>query len=173
MNFLSNPVAARALWAAPALMAVIAVALLVSGLDQRATAIEGTDVQAEVVDIEVRERSEITRGAVTLRYTPPEAAAPVERTVELPLAFLKEIEQDLSDNPDLVLPIRVREGSDQISLGAFERVQWVMTLAFSGMALMGAIGLVLLVGAWNRYLAREGDPALRHLDGAAAEASGA
>ena len=171
MTFLSNPTAARALWAAPALMAVIAVALLVSGLDQRRTATEGAEIQAQVVDVEVRERSEITRGAVTLRYTPPEASAPVTRTVELPLAFMKEIEQDFEADPALTLPIRVREGSDQISLGAFERVQWVMTLAFAGMALMGAIGLVLLVGAWNRYLAREGDPAFRMTD-AQREASG-
>ena len=161
MNFLSNPIAARLLWALPLLMAVISVGLLRAGLEQRETAESGQTVVAEVVDLEVRERSEITRGAVTLRYTPPGEAEPVVRPVELPLAFLKDIEAEYKADSALTVPIQVREGRDQVVLGAYPRAQWVLTFSFAGMALIGALGLTWLVAGWNRFLARDGDPALR------------
>jgi hypothetical protein len=49
----------------------------------------------------------------------------------------------------------------QVVLASHARAQWVMTFAFAAMALVAAGGLAWLVGAWNRYLAREGDPAHR------------
>ena len=161
MNFFSSPLLARLLWAMPLLLLVIAAVLVQRGMEQRETAEYGTGVSARVLDVEVRERSEITHGMVKLRYTPPEAAAPVERYIELPLAFMKEIEGDFAEDSLLTLPIRVRAGSDQIILDAFSRVQWVMTFAFAAMAAVGAIGLGVMVRAWNRLLRTEGDPADR------------
>ena len=164
MNFLSNPIVARLMWVLPLLMLVIAAVLTARGFEQRETAEFGVGVDAEVLDVEVRERSEITHGMVKLRYTPPEAAAPVERYIELPLAFMKEIEANYDADTSLVLPIRVQPGSDQIILDAFSRVQWVMTFAFAAMAAIGAIGIAWLVGGWNRFLSREGDPAGRTVE---------
>ncbi len=46
-------------------------------------------------------------------------------------------------------------------LGAHRRGTWLLTFSLAGMALIGAVGSALLVGGWNRFLAREGDPALR------------
>ena len=77
MNFLSNPVVARLLWALPLLLVVIAVATTRAGLQQRAVAEAGTTVEAEVTGLNLRERSEITTGQVALRYTPPGLPAPV------------------------------------------------------------------------------------------------
>ena len=164
MNFLSNPLVARLLWALPLLLAVIAVATTRAGVEQRAVAEAGTLVDAEVTGLELRERSEITHGQVGLRYTPPGADAPVERAVELPIILLKEIEADLLAKPEgetLVLPIVASADTDQIVLGAHRRGTWLLTFSLAGMAVIGAVVAALLVGGWNRFLAREGDPALR------------
>jgi hypothetical protein len=148
----SYPVA-RLMWAAPLLLYAITAGLLWAGVQQRA-AERGADVPAEVVSLNVRERAEITRGSVRLRYTPPEAAAPVERDVELPMSFLKELEGREGET----IPIRVAAGSGQIVLGEHPRATWVLTFAFAAMALIGALGLTWMVAAWNRYLGRHGDP---------------
>ena len=114
--------------------------------------------------LELRERSEITTGQVALRYTPPGRPAPVEREVELPIILLKEIEADLAAVPEgqtLVLPIVVSEATDQIVIASHRRGTWLLTLSLAGMAAIGALVSGVLVGGWNRFLAREGDPALR------------
>lgn len=164
MNFLSNPVVARLLWALPLLLVVIAVATARAGLEQRGVAERGQTVEAEVTGFELRERSEITSGRVTLRYTPPDLGAAVERDVELPIILLKEIEADLAATPEgetLTIPIVVGEGTDQIVIGAHRRGTWLLTLSLAGMAAFGAVVAGALVFGWNRFLAREGDPALR------------
>ena len=164
MTFLSHPVAARLLWALPLLLLVIAGATTWAGVQQRAVDAEGQVVEAEVTGLTLRERSEITTGQVGLRYTPPGAAAPVERRVELPIILLKEIEADLEAAPEgqaLTLPLVVSDRTDQVVLATHRRGQWVLTFSLAGMALVGAVVSGLLVGGWNRFLAREGDPALR------------
>jgi len=147
---------ARMLWALPLLMFAISGALLLAGLEQREVATAGETVQAEVLEVYTRERSEITRGHVHLRYTPPGASGPVERTVEMPLTFLKAIE---ARGEGAVVPLRVHPEHDQVVLADYVRGQWVLTLSTAAMALFGALGLVWMVGAWNRYLDRHGDPA--------------
>ena len=164
MNFFSNPIFARALWALPLLMVVIAVATTRAGLEQRAVSQAGQMVEAEVTGLNLRERSEITTGQVGLRYTPPGAGAPVERDVELPIILLKEIEADqllVPEGETMTLPILVSAESDQIVVGAHPRGTWLLTFSLAGMAAIGAVVSALLVGGWNRFLAREGDPALR------------
>jgi len=157
MNFLSNLVVARLLWAAPLLLFVIAAVLARDGVQQRRAAEEGAQVQAEVVSLDLRERSEISQGTVRLRYTPPEAET-VERDIELPMSFLKELEGREGER----IPIFLAAGSDQIVLGEHPRAHWILTFSFAGMALIGALGLAWMVAAWNRYLRLHGDPAERH-----------
>ena len=164
MNFLSNPLVARLLWALPLLLVVICVATTRAGLEQRAVAATGTTVAAEVVDVMLRERSEITHGTVRLRYTPPGQPAPVVRSVEMPLILLKEIEADLdalADGERLTIPVVASSATDQIVLGAHRRGTWLLTFSLAGMAAIGAVVSGLLVAGWNRLLARDGDPATR------------
>ena len=164
MDFLSNPHAARALWLAPLLLLVISVSLVPAGIAQRQAAEDGETVQAEVLAVNLRERSEITRGEVALRYTPPGASSDVERSVEMPLVLLKDLQVDIEGLPEgetLTIPIRASASSDQIVLGAHSRAQWILTFSFAAMALIGAIGLAILVRGWNRLLRTEGDPAHR------------
>lgn len=157
MNFLSNPLVARALWLGPLLLAVICVSLVRAGVEQRAVSERGERVGARLVSLNVRERSEITHGTARLRYTPPGATAPVERSVELPLSFLKELEGREGET----LMLRALPDGGPVVLDAHPRGQWVLTFAFAAMALVGAVGLSFLVAGWNRLLAREGDPATR------------
>lgn len=163
MDFFGSRLFARLLWFAPILMLVISVALVRAGVEQREVATVGTAVEADVTGLTLRERSEITRGEVQLRYLLPGASDSTTSTSEMPMVLLKEIEADLAEAGEagLRIPIRVQEGSDQIILGRHARGQWVLTFAFAGMALIGAIGLVFLVGGWNRLLARDGDPGTR------------
>ena len=153
MALRSYPVA-RLLWAAPLLLYAIAIGLVWAGLEQRQAAEEGVEVPAEVMSLNVRERAEITRGSVRLRYTPPEASAPVEREVELPLVFLKGLEGREGET----IPIRLGAGTDQLVLGEHPRATWMLTFSFAAMALFGALGLTWMVGAWNRHLRLHGDP---------------
>jgi len=155
MNFLSNPVVARLLWLMPLLLVVISVALGRAGLEQRQITASGQSVVAEIVEIETRQRSEISRGHVRLRYELP-GEAMVDRTVELPMTFLKELEVAPQQQ---TVAIRVLPDRDQIVIERHMRGQWIMTLSFAGMSLFGALGLAWMVASWNRYLRRHGDPA--------------
>ena len=155
MNFLSNSLVARLLWALPALLFVIAGYLLWAGFEQREAANVGAYVEAEVLGVETHERSEIARGAVTLRYVPPGESTPVERAVEMPMTILKNIEARGLDR----VTVRAVPGHEQIVLEPYKRGQWILTLSFAAMALIGGIGLSVMVRGWNRYLAEHGDPA--------------
>ena len=164
MNFLSNPIVARLMWALPLLLVVIAVATTRAGLEQRAVYEDGTAVTADVLGLDLRERSEITHGAVHLRYTMPGATAPTTRTAEMPLVLIKEIEADLDalrPGQTLQVPLLVSPATDQVVLGTHPRGQWLLTFSLAGMALIGAVVSGLLVRGWNRLLARDGDPAAR------------
>ena len=155
MNFLSNLLVARALWALPVLLLAIAAYLLWAGLEQRGAALDGVPVQADVLGIDTSERSEIARGDVQLRFVPPGETVAVERTVEMPLTFLKSIEaRNLKQ-----ITVLARPGHGQIVLEPYKRPQWILSLSFAAMALMGAIGLAVMVRGWNRFLTAHGDPA--------------
>ena len=155
MNFLSHPLVARLLWVFPLLLLAISAYLFWAGSEQHAAATEGVAVQAEVLDIVTRERAEITMGAVRLRYTPPGATAAVERDIELPLTLLKSIEaRELEE-----VTVRIVPGRDQLVLEPYKRGQWILTFSFAAMALIGALGLGVMVRGWNRFLRTHGDPA--------------
>ncbi len=154
MNFLSHPVVAKLLWAMPLLCFAIGGFLFQAGFDIKRTLEAGTPTEAEVLEIHTLERSEYTDGYIRLRYTPPGATAPVEERVVLPLTFLKYLEGAER------IPVRVAAGSDvEVVLEDVARPQWRLALIQSAFALVMGLGLTVLVGGWNRYLARHGDPA--------------
>ena len=164
MNFLSNPIVARLLWALPLLLLVIAATTTRAGLQQRAVYEQGETVTADVLGLDLRERSEITHSAVRLRYTMPGASAPTLRTAEMPIVLIKEIEAGLNATPEgqtYRVPLLVSTETDQVVLGTHPRGQWLLTFSLAGMALIGAVVSGLLVRGWNRLLARDGDPATR------------
>ncbi len=164
MTFLSIRLIARLMWALPVLLLVIAAATAYAGFEQRAVYERGETVTADVLGLNLRERSEVTHGAVRLRYTMPGDAQPTYRTAEMPLVLIKEIEAGLNATPagqTYQVPLLVSPNTDQVVLGEHPRGQWLLTFSFAGMALIGAVVSGLLVNGWNRLLAREGDPATR------------
>lgn len=160
MNFLSNPIVARLLWALPLLMFVICIALVRAGMGQKSAAETGEVITARIDSVDIRERAEITHGAVYLTYTPPDQVESITRPVEMQLVFVKDLEGREGES----IEIRVDEQTGQIVRNDHSRAQWVLTLSFAGMALIGGLGLVWLVGGWNRFLKREGDPADRSVE---------
>lgn len=155
MNFLSNRIVALFLWVLPVLLVVIGVALTRAGFEQREVFETGDVVTAEIIEILTQERSEISRGHVRLRYTIEGSLTPEDRTVELPMTFLKDLELSGTSEVDVkLLPDR-----GQVVIAQHGRGQWIMTLSFAAMAFFGALGLGWMVAGWNRYLRRHGDPA--------------
>ncbi len=157
MNFLSNPIVARLLWALPLLMFVISGTLLRAGLGQKNAADYGEVIEAHIDSLDVRERSEITHAAVYLTYTLPDGTHVESRKVEMQLVFIKQLEGREGET----IQIRVDVESGQIVQNEHRRAQWVLTFSFAAMALIGALGLSWMVGGWNRFLKREGDPGER------------
>lgn len=160
MNFLSNPLVARMLWLLPLLMFVISGALLQAGLGQKNAAEFGEVIDARIDSLDVRERAEVTHAAVHLTYTTPNGTMVERRPVEMQLVFIKQLEGREGET----IQIRVDEESGQIVREEHRRAQWILTMSFATMALMGGLGLVWMVGAWNRFLKREGDPAVQKMD---------
>lgn len=160
MNFLSNPIVARLLWALPLLMFVISGAVLRAGLGQKNAADYGEVIEAHIDSLDVRERSEITHAAVYLTYTLPDGTHVESRKVEMQLVFIKQLEGREGET----IQIRVDVESGQIVQNEHRRAQWVLTFSFAAMALIGALGLSWMVAGWNRFLKREGDPGERVME---------
>ena len=160
MNFLSNPIVARLLWALPLLMFVISGAVLRAGLGQKNAADYGEVIEAHIDSLDVRERSEITHAAVYLTYTLPDGTHVESRKVEMQLVFIKQLEGREGET----IQIRVDVKSGQIVQNEHRRAQWVLTFSFAAMALIGALGLSWMVAGWNRFLKREGDPGERVME---------
>ncbi|MGA7305027.1 MAG: DUF3592 domain-containing protein [Rhodothermales bacterium] len=146
---------ARLMWALPALLCVISVALFRAGLAERQTLDAGTTMTAQVVHVEFRNRADVTYGDIDLRIRMSDTEV-LERRLPLPLSLLTP----LRDRKEVT--VRVLPGtSKDVVIEEIARAQWRMALIQSAMSALGAILLIIAVAAWNRYLNREGDPAER------------
>ena len=150
-------IVARLLWLLPVLLAVISAALLKAGFDERRTLKSGTLVTAQVIDVEIRNRADVTYGHIDLRIPLSEAEV-IERRLPLPLSLLTPLEGRQE------VEVRVLPGSGrEVVIEFIARAQWRMAFIHAAMSALGAILLGIGVFAWNRYLRREGDPARRVL----------
>lgn len=144
---------ARLMWLGPALLVAISIALLRAGFDERTTLESGTLVTAEVVDVNIRNRADVTYGHIDLRVPTPEGEV-IERRLPLPLSLLIPLE----DEKELAVWYQPASSTDVV-IDFIARAQWKMALIHAGMSALGAILLAIGVFAWNRFLGREGDPA--------------
>lgn len=146
-------VVARAMWALPLLLIAISVGLVFAALDIRSTLQEGEAVQARVIEYEAETRAEITYGHVEVEATLADGRT-LREDIPLPISLLYLVEgQD-------EIAVRVSPGSDKpIVIEPIARAQWRLSLINAAMSLFGAVLLIIGVGAWNRYLKRQGDPA--------------
>lgn len=146
---------ARALWVLPLLLLAIGVSLVRSALEIRHTLVAGEAAIARVTAFEAESRAEITYGHVELAARLRDGTTLTE-DVPLPLSLLYFIE-----GQDSVQVRILPSGSKRVVIEQVARAQWHMALIHAGMSLFGALLLAWGVGAWNRYLKRNGDPARR------------
>lgn len=143
------------MWLLPALLVLLTISQVKAALDLQRTLAEGTPAVAEVVDRYQTDRVDVTYAQIQLRITMPEGEV-VERTLPLPISLLPLVEG--KDTVD----VRVMEGAAQeVVIADIARPQWRMAAINAGVSLLGLVMLTIGVFAWNRYLARKGDPADR------------
>ena len=148
---------AKALWLVPILMFVYSFYLLRAGLDQKSTADGGFQTTAEVTNVDVGQRSEITYGEMDLEFVDSEGNQ-VAETLPLPLSLLFMVRDEktveITYDP---------ESSKPVVINRISRALWRMSLINALICLVSALLLVIPVFAWNRYLKKHGDPGSAHL----------
>lgn len=144
------------MWILPAILLVLGVYQVNVALDIRTTLHEGQLAQAEVIDAEVSGRADVTYDYISLRARLDDGTVIEREKMSLPHTIAKDLEGTTT------LEVRVLPGSDQpVVVAELGRAHWRIAAIN---ALMCAVGVVMLtagVFAWNRYLHRKGDPALR------------
>ncbi len=146
---------ARLMWLAPVLLVAIGLSLIRAGFSLKNTLESGAVVTARVVDVNIRNRADVTYGHIDLRV-PNTAGDSTDARLPLPLSLLMSIEEAPT------LEVRVLEDADRpIVIDRIARAQWRMSFINASMCLFGALLLVWGVWSWNRYLGKEGDPSLR------------
>ena len=157
---------ARLMWIAPVLFFAIGAYLVRAPFDLARTLRDGTPASADVVGYETTGRADVSYDAVTLR-----AALPGGRTLTQTLPLLHGLSPIIEGQKTVavrVLPgavhemviesARLGEAGQIVPLGRTQVVGASVNAAISFVfALMLAVG----IGAWNRFLARHGDPGER------------
>jgi hypothetical protein len=147
---------ARLLWIAPAIPFFLIFHQAYTALELRKTLDEGERAMAEVLELESSSRVEISYDYITLRIPLADGTVIVKEEMSLPHTLVPVIEGKSE------LPVRVRLGSGQeVVLEDIGPLHWKLAFMNMGMSIFGFVILFAGVFAWNRYLAKEGDPADR------------
>lgn len=140
---------ARLLWLAPLLLLFIGIYLSRAALEQRTTWQEGQPAQADVLEVEVSNRVDVTLDYVSLKVDMPDGSVLVKEKMSMPSTLMRRLEDART------LDVHVRPGSSQeVIIDKLMPAQWLITAGNAGMSLLGALLLSIGVFAWNRYLKR-------------------
>jgi hypothetical protein len=170
---------ARLMWAAPALLLVAGLLLMKAPLDLARTLRGGTPAVARVLEFETTRRTEVSYDALTVRVPMPGGDS-LTHVIPLPRGIApivgEEAQVPVRVLPGAARPVVIESAVVQTSAGPVAmnlgRTQvWIAGIS-SAMCLVGALLLGIAVGAWNRYLARHGDPGERTGETAPALATG-
>lgn len=147
---------ARLLWLAPALLLFLTLDQVKAALDLRATWEHGAPATADVLEYEDSNRMDVTYGYVSLRVPLADGRVLTKEKLSLPKTLLPRLEGQET------LAVRVHPGAAQeVVIDALMPAHWLIAAGQSGMALMGALLFAAGVFWWNRFLRRQGDPAVR------------
>lgn len=156
---------ARLMWLAPLLLVLYSLYLFKAPFDYRRTLSEGIEAEAEIVELHLDNRVDVSMDYVTLAVTLPSGERLVQERVPLPHSLAPALEGRET------VPARVLPGSPKpiviVSDGgnlAMGRALWRLSVINGVICLVTALlfgGAILL---WNRYLARHGDPADRRVE---------
>lgn len=145
---------ARILWFVPAALIFLSINQFKVGLDLRSTYADGEEAIARVLEYERVDRADVTYGYVSLEVPLSDGSVITRNEMPLPYSLLHRLEGKDS------LAVFVRPGAAQeIVIGLVANAQWKMAIIQSVIAFFAAVMAFVAVGAWNRYLARKGDPA--------------
>lgn len=147
---------ARALWFFPVLLFFLSIYLVDVAFDIHGTLTKGIPTTAEVLTVETTNRSEISYEYIDLRAMLPDGRVVEKHKMSIPHSFLPSLQGQKA------VAVRVLPGADQeIVLDHLGRAHWRLAAIQAAMSFIGAVLLAVAVFAWNRYLRRSGDPALR------------
>lgn len=147
---------ARLLWLAPGLLLALAGYLGWSAYRMYYTWQQGIPAVAEITELEISQRIDVTYDYVSLRIPLPDGRVLERKQLSLPHTIAP-----LLRGLDSV-EVRVRpDNPEDVVIVAWARAQWRMALIQAIMSLLGGILFAVGVGWWNRLLRRQGDPALR------------
>lgn len=150
---------ARLLWAVPALLLFLTINQIDVARDIQRTLEEGTPAVARIIGFESSDRVDVTLDVVSLSVELPDGQVLEKRRMALPHAVAPLLEGKEE------LDVRVLPGSDQeivITTAENQSIGRAQARIAAINAAMAFVGMVLAgfgVFAWNRYLARKGDPA--------------
>jgi hypothetical protein len=148
----------RLLWIIPLLLLVLTIQQAKVAIDLRATLQEGTPATAEILELEISNRVDVTYDWVSLRVTMPDGRVFEQEQMSLPHTLAPELEGKQQ------VDVRVRPDAPQpVAITQFARAQWRIAAIQSVMAFVGALLMGGGVFWWTRYLRRQGDPAERTL----------
>lgn len=145
---------ARLAWFAPALLLLLTVHQAVTAVQLRGTWLHGEPAVAEVTGFDNTDRVDVTYGYVNLRVELPDGRVIEQNEMSLPYTLIPRVEGEER------LEVRVRpEAAQPIVIARLMPAHWLIAATQSAIAFLGALLLGFGVFAWNRYLARHGDPA--------------
>ncbi|MEM1127822.1 MAG: DUF3592 domain-containing protein [Bacteroidota bacterium] len=149
-------VLARLAWLAPALLLFLSINQVLVTQDLRHTLREGTPATAEITEVDISGRSDVTGDFINLRVPLADGTVLVKERMPLPHSLaplvVEQTEVAVLVAPGAALDVVIQDIAE---------TQWRIALiqAFMSFGAFMMVGLGVL--AWNRYLARHGDPAQR------------
>jgi len=149
-------IAARTAWILPVFFAGLFVHQGLVAYQLHATLTQGEPAQAEVLEVHMENRVDVTYDYASLRVELPDGQVITKEKMSLPHSLIQ-----LLQNKETV-PVRVRPGAAQeIVVAEFGATQWRIAALNAAMALGAAIVFGIGIFYWNRYLRREGEPSDR------------
>jgi len=147
---------ARVLWLAPGLLFALGLYLGWSAYRMHRTWQEGMPAVAEITELEISQRVDVTYDYVNLRIRLPDGRVLERNRLSLPHTLAP-----LLRGRDSV-EVRLRpENPEDVVIVELARAQWRMALIQAIMSLLGGVLFAVGVAWWNRLLRRQGDPAWR------------
>lgn len=154
---------ARALWIVPLILFLLGLNQAKVARDIRNTVLNGQTADAEVIAEQIENRTEITYDYVSLRVELPDGRVIEQDKMSLPHTVAEDVKTKLdvqTGTPHIA--VKVLPGSPQpLVIAYMGQTHWRIAAINAAMCFLGFLLLSFGVFAWNRYLRRRGDPALR------------
>lgn len=148
--------AVRAAWILPVFFVGLFIHQANVAYQLHATFTQGQLVEAEVLEVHMENRVDVTYDYASLRVPLPDGTTITKEKMSLPHSLIQ-----LMEGRETV-DVRVRPGAAQeVVVAEFGATQWRIATLNAAMALGAAVVFGLAIYFWGRYLRREGEPAER------------